>query len=97
MNLARQLKRRAFWGMLAWALGLSITWGILIALLQAGWWILAINITFFILTVLFVLQACRFYFRPQLSTWVTILIGAGIWVLMAVLIRSLVIDVISAM
>jgi len=88
--------RRAFWGMLAWALGLSILWGILVVVLSDGWWILAINITFVILTIVFVVRACLFYFRPRLSGWLTALIGAGIWILIAVLIRTLVIDVLSA-
>jgi hypothetical protein len=95
VNITMNITRRVFWRTLAGVLVLSITWGILVALLSAGWWILAINITFLILTVPVLFRACFLYFRPRLSTWAVAFIGAGIWVLIVVLIRSLVIDTID--
>ncbi len=95
MNFAKAMERRIFWGLLAFALVLVVVWSLLLRFVVSGWGILATNIGFFIGTAVVISQASFRFFRPRVSFALAVVISAGIWLVIVVLIRSLILDVLG--
>lgn len=73
---------------MAVGLALVIIWEVLLKYVANSWGILAINIGFFLLTIHMIAWWCFWFFKSRVGSAKAFLIGAGIWALMAILIRS---------
>ncbi len=94
-DFVKRLEKRAFWGMLGFALALVIIWAVLLRFVPAGWWVTAINIGFFIATAIVVSRASIWFFKPRVRLVVAVIISAAIWVLMVVVIRSAILELLG--
>lgn len=87
----------AFRNLLLMSLAMVIIWDVLLFFLPAGWWVTAINILFFLGSIVFLGLAAWQILKIVLPNWVAIICSLLLWVFFVVLIRYLMAGILGAL
>jgi len=94
-DLIKSEYRKGFRNALIFGFILVIIWAVLLAFVPDGWWITVINILFFIATAIVIGMSSIQFLRLYMPKIVAIILSAGIYVIMVVLIRSIILELLG--
>lgn len=91
----RAMMWKAFQGILFAGFVIILIWALLLKFLPDGWWITVISIGGFILTIFIIGFGCFQTLRTFMHGFWAFILGLTIWFVMAVLIRSLILELLG--
>lgn len=94
-NFARAQMVKAFLGLLFAGLIFIIVWAVLLRFLPDGWWIMAINIIGFLLSLFIIGMGSWQTLKAFMPSILAFILGVVIWFIMAVVIRSFILDLLG--
>lgn len=95
MSYFGKMTGRAFWGLLFAGLIQVVVWALAVRFLPAGWWITAINVIFFCITIVFIGLGTWQTLKMIMPSLLAFFLGSIIWFVMAVLLRSFILGLLG--
>jgi len=86
---------KAFWGLLFAGLIQVVLWALAVHFLPAGWWITAINVIGFLVTIVFIGLGTWQTLKMIMPSLLAFFLGLIIWFVMAVLLRSFILGLLG--
>lgn len=86
----------AYWvGMIFWGLLFVVLWALAVHFLPAGWWIIAIDIIGFLVTVTAIGGGAWERLKRTMPSFLAFVLGVSIWAVIAVLFRYFILDLLG--